>query len=112
MGMWDLKPYDNDSAADLIADFMDQTKIREEWHKQITDKDIQEEPEELRALVWVFMQLGHVYVWPIDYYDNDLEIAINVAEKLSIDEDFNEIDGMAELLIQERDELKSRRKQE
>jgi hypothetical protein len=112
MGMWDLQPYDNDSAADLLADFMDQTRIREEWRKLITDEDIKEEPEELRALVWVFIQLGHIYVWPIDHYDDDLELAIEAAEKLSKDKGFNEIDGMSELLMKEIYDLKSRRKQD
>lgn len=110
MGMWDVQPYDNDGAADLLSDFMSETKFRETWYAQISDEDIWDEPEELRALVWLFLQLGRVYVWPIEHYDQDLELATKAANALLHDEDLAGVEGLVGLLQSEYDELVSRKK--
>lgn len=81
MGIWNTKAYDNDAAADWLGDLMDATALRTRWLTGIghdTDKD----PCVARAAVWLFIQLGHVYVWPIATYEEDLERTIAVADAL------------------------------
>lgn len=110
MGTWDNKPYDNDAAADWFAGIMDSTKLRDAWAQQLTGLDIQDEPEIARAAVWLFIQLGRVYVWPIENYKADLDLAIATAEKLKESDQLLEMDGMAETLEQELRELLARKR--
>ena len=107
--MWDIEPYDNDAAADWLGELMDSTKLREAWCKGIS-ADLDDEQAVLRAAVWLFIQLGHVYVWPIEHYEEDLELTICVAEKLSQDPDLTKIPGMQEKLTEELRILSERRK--
>ncbi|MEM9540550.1 MAG: DUF4259 domain-containing protein [Cyanobacteria bacterium P01_E01_bin.42] len=108
MGMWGIEAYDNDCAADWLSDLMDSTKLREAWLKGI-NTDLDDEPEIPRAAVWLFVQLGYVYVWPIANYNKDLELAISVADRLRHDDYFLEVAGMKDKLEQEYSELVRRR---
>lgn len=87
--MWDFKPYDNDSAADLLGHLMDKTKLRDEWYAQASTE---EGFAAKRALAWLFIQLGHVYVWPIDHYTDDLELAIRLMKKVKQNPEYHEPD--------------------
>lgn len=81
MGMWDAEAWDNDSAADWFADFMDTTGVREFWLRGI-NSDLEDEPEVVRAALWLFVQLGRTYIWPIEHLNSDLDLAINAARAL------------------------------
>ena len=97
------------AAADWFGEFMDATKIRDQWLPTITLDD-EDSFEEIRAAVWIFLQLGRVYVWPIDHLESDLELAINACDVILENEDL--IDEAPELIDQvkaEKLELESRR---
>jgi len=79
MGTWDIKPWDNDSAADWFGDIFDKTNLRNHVRHTLENGDIEDEYEEIRAAASVVIALGHIYVWPIDHLDDDLKLA---AEKL------------------------------
>ena len=109
MGTWNNKPYDNDSAADWFAGLMDRTKLREDWLRSLKSYDLKDEPALARAAVWLFLQLGHVYVWPIADYDSDLELAISTTKSLSNNEELLDQSGMKKDIESELAELVSRR---
>jgi hypothetical protein len=110
MGMWGIEPWDNDGAADWFGDFMDATKIREHWIKTITLDD-EDSFEEIRAAIWIFIQLGRVYVWPIDELESDLVLAINACNVVLGNEDLvEEVPDLIERVKSEKLELESRRR--
>lgn len=108
MGMWALRPWDNDAAADWFGDLMDKTKVRAEWLKGINE-DPSESPDIVRAAGALFIMLGRVYIWPIDSYDADLERTITALSKVAICEEYRETPELVDLVQVEIDELKSRR---
>jgi len=110
MGMWGIEPWDNDAAADLIGDLMDESSLRDIWAAKLAGAIEEDEPEEIRACVWIFLQFGRTYVWPIDYIDEDLEVAITASEKLVNDPDLVDIEGMKEKLQGELKTLIERRR--
>jgi hypothetical protein len=110
MGTWNNKPYDNDGAADWFAGLMDKSQLREHWLQSLKNCDLDDRPEIARAAVWVFIQLGHVYVWPIENYDHDLKLATSTAEALRNNEELTEAEGMSEALENEYQELLARKK--
>jgi len=75
MGMWSFAPWGNDDAADWYGYFMEKTALREAWLEGISE-DPSELPEIVRAAAAIFVMLGHVYIWPIEKYDADLEMTI------------------------------------
>ena len=109
MGTWDKTPYGNDSASDWFAGLMDATGLRQHWVDTLRDLDVDDDPERARAAVWLFRQLGRVYVWPIADYAGDLELALSVAEQLKDNDELLEMDGMAETLEAEHAELLARK---
>ncbi len=109
MGMWDFEAWDNDSAADWFAGLMDETKLRDKWLKAINDEDSGQEAR--RAAVWLFAQLGRVYIWPISNYDEDLELAITVGEEIAASKGLiDEVPPFIEKLKLDIEEIKKRRK--
>jgi hypothetical protein len=70
-----LKPWDNDEAADWFGDLMDRTQLRKEWLNGI-NADPVDSPGVVRAAAALFVMLGRVYVWPIETFDQDLELTI------------------------------------
>ena len=107
MGMWDFKPWDNDGAADWFGDFMDNTEFRKHWIEGINQNPI-DDPDEVRAAASLFVMLGRVYVWPIDQYDDDLELAIRQLKKTMESEKYKELPELIELILSEVHELESR----
>ncbi|MEO0459364.1 MAG: hypothetical protein AAF219_00885 [Myxococcota bacterium] len=111
MGMWGLDPWDNDAAADWFGDLMDTTQLRRHWLSAI-EGDAEDDPERVRAAVWLFLQLGRVYVWPIDHLESDLELAIRAAERLKSNEELLEVDGIGSKFEREYRELVAQRRPE
>lgn len=110
MGTWDNKPYDNDGAADWFASLMDKSQLREHWLRSLETCNLDDRPEIARAAVWLFIQLGRIYVWPIENYQADLQLAITTAEKLKECDQLLEMSGMEEILEQELQELLARKR--
>lgn len=94
MGTWNTEAYDNDAAADWFGDTMKATKLRDHWLECIQN-DFNTEFNTSRAAVWLFIQLGRVYVWPIDTYKVDLDLAIKVAGDLRNHPELSKVNGMA-----------------
>ena len=107
MGMWDFKPWDNDGAADWFADFMDNTELRKHWIEGINEDPI-DDPDSVRAAASLFIMLGRVYVWPIDYFNDDLELVIQQLKKTMESEEYKELPELIELIQSEIQELESR----
>lgn len=107
MGMWDFKPWDNDSAADWYGDFMDSTNLRKHWLEGIKQDPI-DDADTVRAAASVFIMLGRVYVWPIDHLDEDLELAISQLKKTLECEENKEVPELIEIIQSEINELESR----
>ena len=111
MGMWALQPWDNDAAADWFGDLMEVTNLRAKWLDGIRE-DCTDAPEIVRAAGALFVMLGRVYVWPIDDYDHDLELAISALSKVAHTESVQESPELVAAIENELAELKSRRKSE
>lgn len=79
MGMWDIEPWDNDTAADWFGELFDKTTLRNAWLTGI-QADPSYDPETVRAAAWLFTELGRVYVWPITQLDADLDRTIVALE--------------------------------
>jgi len=109
MGMWAFEPWDNDEAADWFGDFMDSTRLRDEWLKGI-NADPVDSPGVVRAAAALFVMLGRVYVWPIKSFDQDLELTIARLSALVEGGEYAEPPELAVTIEQEVAELKSRRK--
>jgi len=109
--MWDLKPWDNDGAADWYGDLMDSTQLRKAWLKGIND-DPSDSPEVVRAAAGLFVMLGRIYIWPIDDYDADLDLAIRQLKKVAENEEYKELPELLEQINAEVIELQSRLKGE
>ncbi len=62
MGMWGFEAWDNDGAADWFGELMSRTGLRDEWHATMTQDFSDDEADQVRAGVWLFAQLGRVYV--------------------------------------------------
>lgn len=112
MGMWGFEAWDNDGAADWFGGLMSGTGLRDQWHATITQEFYEDEAEEVRAAVWLFAQLGHVYVWPIANYDEDVQLALDVADKLLASSYLREeVPKFLEGIQRDRDAIAARKKE-
>jgi len=109
MGTWALAPWDNDIAADWYGSLMDRTKLRDVWLEGINENP-EESPDIVRAAAALFVMLGRVYIWPIENYDDDLEMAIDALSQVQKCDNYSDTPEIIELITQELEELKSRRK--
>jgi len=109
--MWDFKPWDNDGAADWYGNLMESTQLRNAWLKGINEDPI-DSPNIVRAAAALFIMLGRVYVWPIDNYDNDLELTIKQLKKVAANEEYQDLPELIEIIQSEIVELKSRLKKD
>ncbi len=82
MGTWGSSAWDNDSAADWYADLFEKTKLAQ-YVAETLGKDPEEEPEEVRAAAYFLVVLGKTYVWPIEFLDDHLALAIKKLEVIA-----------------------------
>ncbi len=86
MGGWGTKPWDNDVAADWFMNMMEATRVAEYVEKtmrqEIDDDDPGARADEIRAAVSIFVVLGHIFVWPVDDWENHLKLAISRLEEI------------------------------
>lgn len=108
--MWGFMPWDNDGAADWYGDLMDQTKLRDSWLEGIK-QDPDESPDIVRAASGLFVMLGRVYIWPIDDYDEDLELTISQLQKVLENDSYQDVAELTDVIQGELSELKSRLKE-
>ena len=109
--MWDFKPWDNDGAADWYGDLMDETNLRKSWLEGINEDPI-DSPDIVRAAAGLFIMLGRVYIWPIDSFDEDLELTIVQLKKVENNEEYKELPKLIEIIQGEIVELESRLKKD
>lgn len=89
MGAWELKPWDNDGAADWFGDLFDETKLREKVLEGL-NLDLGDH-EEIRAAATFLIYFGRPYTWPIEHLDEDLKLAIQKLEEVKKDEVFEDL---------------------
>ena len=82
MGTWGEKPWDSDGASDWFADLHDRTGLRTAVAEVLEGGVNQHGHEAVRAAAWVVVQLGRVYVWPIEHLDGDLKLAVASLEEV------------------------------
>lgn len=109
MGMWDIRPWDNDQAADWYAGFMVQSNFRELWLAGINLQADSEDADAVRAAAALFMMLGRVYIWPIEHYDEDLALTISQLTKTLECPEYEECDELINIIKTEIQELENRR---
>lgn len=85
--MWGNKPWDNDRAADWFAKNIGDSglpqNVRTVFTNFISLKEWDyDELYLVRAAAYCLITFGHVYVWPIESLEHDLEISINSLEKI------------------------------
>lgn len=80
MGTWGEKPWDNDAAADYYGELFEDTGLAERVARTLNSEDVS--PDEWRAAASVVVLLGRVYVWPIDSYEEHLELAARRLEQI------------------------------
>lgn len=111
MGMWGFEAWDNDAAADWFGGLMDRTRLREHWLATMSQQVFDDEAEDMRAGVWLFAQLGRVYIWPIDHFDADLQRALDVADQLLASEFLkSEVPEYVQGIQRDRDAIAARQK--
>lgn len=107
MGAWDIMPWQNDQAADWYGDVMDTCKIRNKWLEGI-NANLHHEYDTVRAAIWLFTCLGRIYVWSIEFYDEDLALAISKCESLQNHVAYKCDSALIDQIGLELTELKSR----
>lgn len=109
MGMWAIEPWDNDEAADWFGGFMGRTQLRREWLEGI-NADPVDGAAVVRAAAALFVMLGRVYVWPIEKFHEDLELAIARLSAVVAGGEYDEPPELVEAIERELAELNSRSK--
>lgn len=107
MGTWDIKPWDNDAAADWYHDFFKSSDFVPKVMGAL-QAPAHVDRDHTRAAAALVVLLAHNYVWPIDRLDADLKLAITRLEEcLEIPEN-QELPEMIAMIRQEIAELRSR----
>lgn len=106
MGTWDNNPWDNDEALDWLGDLFNKTKLDKKI-AQAFDLDHEEYPETIRMAAYMLINLGQIYIWPLDRLEGDLEKAIKVMEKIKNHEIYED-DKVQKQLAKEIKTLKTR----
>jgi len=107
MGMWSTKPWDNDGAADWYGDLMDDTNLRKNWLAGINEDPL-DQADVVRAAAGLFVMLGRVYIWPINNYDEDLDLTIKQLKRVAKYDEYQDVPELMEMIHGEIVELESR----
>jgi len=110
MGMRGNEAWDNDGAADWFGGLMSSTGLRDKWHATMTEEFYDDEAEQARAALWLFAQLGRVYIWPIDHLDDDVKLALEVADKMLARDYIAEVPDYRAGIQRDRDAIAQRQK--
>ncbi len=114
MGTWDNKPWDNDRAADWFGKLMDQTELPLKVRNTLllcNEEDLYgDNTPVLRAAVYCVLQFCRVYVWPINFLDSDLELAIKATKKILQDEEYCYSEEIISEIQEELKQLETRLK--
>jgi hypothetical protein len=86
MGMWGFEPWEDDLAADWLAELFEKGKIAERVVKAMQKQDVEEYWPEIRAAAHVIAALGDV--WPPDRLKADHQLAIDRLEAVKQCRDF------------------------
>jgi len=81
MGTWGIEPWENDSAADWLAEMFEKTKL-DDFIEKTLSLDSSDYYEEIRAASMVLIELGRKGVWPFEKLDCHLELAIAKLEEI------------------------------
>ena len=74
MGTWGYKPYENDAAGDWFGDLWDELPLPAKVEETL-ELDVEDYHEEIRAAAHLLIQLGEVYIWPVDLLDHHCDLA-------------------------------------
>jgi hypothetical protein len=112
--MWGPQPWDNDLAADWFRGLMKDTKLPFHVRKVLKLSNTKEVDPEitpmLRAAAFCVLQLGHVYVWPVDDLEDDLKLARQSLQVVLNDEDYCYSEEVTSKINKELSELEIRLK--
>jgi hypothetical protein len=81
MGCWGEQAWANDAAADWFGDLWERFPIPLEVERTLL-LPLEDNHEEIRAAVYVLLQLGDTYVWPIASIDQHCDLAARRLEEL------------------------------
>lgn len=107
MGAWGTAAWDNDSAADWFNDVIDATGLAGHVEEAL-NRDPVDDPDVIRAAAFLLVQLGRVYIWPVDDLDRHLALAVRQLEAVRELESFREADGFVAAIDAEIAELRTR----
>ena len=106
MGTWGYKPYENDAAGDWFGDLWDELPLPAKVEETL-ELDVEDYHEEIRAAAHLLIQLGEVYIWPVDLLDHHCDLAARQLEAMKKMEEYEGADFQA-ALEREIEILKSR----
>jgi hypothetical protein len=81
MGCWGVKSWENDGAADWFGDLWDEFPVPQKVEETLK-LDVHDFHEEIRAAVYVLLQFGDVYRWPVADIDKHCELAAKRLEEM------------------------------
>lgn len=106
--MWDIEPWDNDSAADWFPELITSEFIDKVEAALRLDED---SAEEIRAAAYVVRMLGLIYIWDVERLPGTLKLAVDGLNVVLESEEFQEWPELIERVTAERDDLADRLKQ-
>jgi hypothetical protein len=86
MGTWSNEPWGNDAAADWYGQLMQKTQLADHVRSALT-RDPEEHSDVILAAAHTLLQFAHVYVWPIEHLESDLQLGREALKKLLADPD-------------------------
>jgi hypothetical protein len=109
MGTWGRTAWDNDDAADWYGDLFDATGLADRVEEALNrDPEDLGDAQVIRAAAFLLVQLGRVYIWPVDDLDRHLALAIRKLEAVREQEEFRGDEGFVEAIDAELAVLRSR----
>lgn len=103
MGTWGPGPWDNDTAADWLGEFIERTGLVKELD-QILKLDLQDNPELIRAATALLRVLGKPFIWPNEHCDRQRRLAASKL-RLMLEQGIIEDEAAREVVREELEEL-------